>query len=116
MRFGFTALASGLGLSALVATLATGAGLPRLPQDYAFPQSPDSPGVVVFSHQNHVDAARPSCTSCHPRLFRMLTPGSTAAGAKVVHKEMEAGHQCGACHNGKDATGFDNCETCHRTE
>lgn len=113
---GFTTLAGGLGLSALLVSLASGSGLPRLPKDYAFPQSPDSPGVVVFSHQSHLDAARPSCTECHPKLFRMLSPGTPAGSAKVLHKEMEAGQQCGACHNGKDATGFEDCETCHRTE
>lgn len=116
MRFGSAVAVGGLGISALLAALASGAGLPRLPKDYAFPRSADSPGVVTFSHESHVDAARPTCTSCHPRVFRMLEPGAPAAGTRVGHQAMEAGQQCGACHNGKDATGLDDCETCHRAE
>lgn len=76
----------------------------------------DSPGKVVFSHQTHVDQSKPDCTTCHPKLFKMLKPGSTADGTPIVHAKMEKGRQCGACHNGKDAHGFDDCTTCHRQQ
>ncbi len=115
MRVGPTALAGGLAVATLVG-LVSGAGLPRLPGDRALPRSADSPGVVVFSHRSHLDAARPRCTACHPRVFRMLKPSTPAPGSGEAHRAMEAGQQCGACHNGKDATGLDSCETCHRTE
>lgn len=99
-----------LGLAAAVAA----GSLPKLPADYALPQGPDSPGVVTFSHASHVDAAKPACTACHPGLFRILAKGSPAQGGpRITHKEMEAGRQCGACHDGKAAHGLDDCASCH---
>jgi c(7)-type cytochrome triheme protein len=89
-------------------------GLPRLPGDITLRQSGDCPGSVVFSHQNHVAfQARVDCTACHPR----LAPIVRKAGAKreiITHRRMEKGQACGACHNGKDAHGFDDCTTCHK--
>jgi c(7)-type cytochrome triheme protein len=41
--------------------------------------------------------------------------GTPAGTARVTHEEMEAGRQCGACHDGRDATGLDECESCHRS-
>ena len=101
---------------AVLATTLFAAELPRLPKDYVFPQGADSPGKVTFSHQSHVDQSKPDCTTCHPKLFKMLKPGSTADGTPIVHAKMEKGRQCGACHNGKDAHGFDDCTTCHRQQ
>jgi c(7)-type cytochrome triheme protein len=104
----------GIGL-ALVLTAAAGAGnLAKLPADHALPQSPDSPGVVTFSHKTHVEADKPACTACHPALFRMLEKGSPVQGGpRILHKEMEAGRQCGACHDGKRAHGLEDCAACH---
>jgi c(7)-type cytochrome triheme protein len=52
--------------------------------------------------------------TCHPKVFRILTPGATATGETVKHDSMEAGRACGACH-GKTAFGFDSCDLCHRS-
>ena len=100
----FAAAVLALGVSA------SQGSLPRLPGDSALSQSPDSPGVVTFSHAAHVDEKRPACTTCHPALFRILQKG----GPRITHKEMEAGRQCGACHDGKAARGLDDCAACHR--
>ncbi len=89
------------------------ADLPELPKDRPLPQGPDSPGVVVFSHASHVDGSRPDCTVCHPTRFPILKE-STAR--PIRHANMESGRQCAACHNGQDATGLDDCATCHKVE
>jgi len=87
--------------------------MPRLPADYTYPQAKGSPGKVSFSHLSHVDAKRPDCTTCHPRHFKILERGQAADGHPIRHQGMDAGRQCGACHNGKAAFGLKDCETCH---
>jgi c(7)-type cytochrome triheme protein len=94
-------------------TVALAAGLEKLPPDHAFPAGEGSPGKVTFSHQSHVDPARPGCTNCHPKLFKTMETGVTADGSPIRHAVMEKGGQCGACH-GKAAFGFDSCDLCHR--
>ena len=89
-----------------------GGALQRLPGDYVFARGDGSPGPVTFRHSTHVDAARPSCPSCHPRNFRILEPGKTPSRAPIRHEHMEAGAACGSCH-GKAAFGFESCEACH---
>jgi c(7)-type cytochrome triheme protein len=87
------------------------AALPKLPAPVALPQTGDSPGVVTFNHESHVDADRPSCTTCHPKHFRIL---KRTARTPVTHDRMKQGQQCGACH-GQTAFGFeDDCSMCHR--
>ncbi|HEY3357791.1 MAG TPA: c(7)-type cytochrome triheme domain-containing protein [Polyangia bacterium] len=87
--------------------------MPKLAADYTYPQGKDSPGKVTFSHESHVDLKKPDCTTCHPKLFKILERGQTADGAPINHKKMEAGLQCGTCHNGKAAFAMKDCETCH---
>ena len=106
-----------LAVSGAVLALAAFAGgaLPKMPADRPLPQAEDSPGVVVFSHASHVEASRPDCTGCHPRTFSILREGASPKDApRITHKEMEAGRQCGACHDGKAAHGFEDCAACHR--
>ena len=103
---------------AIVATVALAGtalagGLDKLPPDFAFAPGEGSPGKVTFSHQSHVDAKKPGCTTCHPKLFKTLEKGATVDGAPIRHAVMEKGGQCGACH-GKGAFGFDSCDLCHR--
>lgn len=100
-------------LCAGLATAASAADLKNLPKDQVLPQGADSPGKVTFSHASHVDAAKPSCVTCHPESFRILEKGRTADGAQITHARMEKGAQCGACH-GKAAFGFDDCTMCHQ--
>ncbi|HEX8908615.1 MAG TPA: c(7)-type cytochrome triheme domain-containing protein [Anaeromyxobacteraceae bacterium] len=98
----------------LVATSALASGkLQRLPTDYVFPRGDGSPGPVMFSHESHVDSARPSCSACHPKEFRILEAGRTVTREPMRHDRMEAGAACGACH-GKTAFGFDTCDMCHK--
>lgn len=99
--------------AAALATAAVAGGLDKLPPDHTFTPGDGSPGKVTFSHQSHVDSAKPGCTNCHPKLFRTLEKGATSDGSPIRHAVMEKGGQCGACH-GKGAFGFDSCDACHR--
>ncbi len=93
---------------------ALGQNLPRLPDALALRQSADSPGPVTFLHVSHM-GDRPDCTRCHPKLFGILKPApKSSPAAKITHANMEKGRQCGACHNGKAAFGFDDCAMCHK--
>jgi c(7)-type cytochrome triheme protein len=90
------------------------ASLPRLPGPLAIAQSADSPGPVTFNHASHVDEAKPACTGCHPREFRILK--ANAGKRPIRHADMEKGRQCGACHDGKKAFALtDDCTACHKT-
>ena len=100
-------IAASAAIGAVAATL-------RLPPDITYDKAPDSPGPVVFSHVNHV-ALAPStegeCTGCHPEPFKMLKPAR-----RMTHEAMNAGKQCGICHDGKIASGVeDDCAHCHGT-
>ena len=86
--------------------------LPKLPQPLQLPQASDSPGVVTFRHDSHVDAGKPACASCHPRQFSILGRSAERRERVVKHAAMEQGESCGACH-GKQAFGFDDCTMCH---
>ncbi len=104
-----------LTLAALLAGGAALAGdLPRLPAALKLPQSSDSPGVVTFNHDMHVDSEKPACMTCHPRLFGILGRSAPARRSAIVHARMEKGDACGACH-GKQAFGFEDCTMCHAT-
>ena len=99
----------------LCAVALSAQSLSRLPAGMALPRSADSPGQVTFLHETHVDAARPDCTTCHPRLFSILKQVGGAKRVPLVHAEMEKGRQCGACHDGKRASAIqDDCTHCHK--
>ena len=88
------------------------AALPKLPGELAIARSADSPGQVTFNHTSHVDEAKPSCTPCHPREFRILK--ADAARTRILHANMEKGRQCGKCHDGKTSFNMtDDCTFCH---
>jgi c(7)-type cytochrome triheme protein len=88
--------------------------MPKLAKAYTFPTTGKSPGKVTFNHDSHVSAKDADCTKCHPRLFRILEPGTTADGAPIRHEAMKVKRQCGACHDGKAAFGLEkDCENCH---
>jgi len=111
-RLAFAAL-SVLGAMTLAVAVAA-ADLPRLPKPILVPKGEDSPGLVTFNHESHVDPAKPSCLACHPRLFPMLKESAPKKGA-MTHEKMDQGQYCGACHaKGKTAFAFeDGCENCH---
>jgi c(7)-type cytochrome triheme protein len=64
---------------------------------------------ATFSHDAHVVGAKLGCRDCHPKLYL-----DTARSKRVTMKQMEKGQSCGACHDGKRATGLEDCKTCHR--
>jgi c(7)-type cytochrome triheme protein len=100
----------------LMAGFVVAQNMPKLPADLTLPQTGDSPGKVVFSHQNHVGfQAKADCTACHPKLAPILKTKAAAKREALTHAKMEKGKACGACHNGKEAHGFDDCTTCHRS-
>lgn len=107
-------LTAALAVLVLAVAAARAGDLPRLPKALELPQGEDSPGMVTFNHDSHVDAAKPSCVSCHPRLFPMLKGSALPKGA-ITHDKMLKGQACGACHGkGKAAFDFeDGCENCH---
>jgi c(7)-type cytochrome triheme protein len=88
--------------------------LPHLPGATKLAQSGESPGVVTFNHDMHVDTAKPagSCTACHPRLFSIMGRSATKKVSAITHAAMEKGESCGACH-GKQAFNFEDCTMCH---
>ncbi len=106
-KLAFTLVAVVLGGTALAGDL------PRLPVALKLQQSGDSPGVVTFNHDMHVDMAKPDCVQCHPRLFGILGRSATKRTKVVKHAAMEKGDACGACH-GKKAFDFEDCTMCHK--
>ena len=98
--------------AAALAGAAAAADLPRLPGAMKLPQGGDSPGVVTFNHDMHVDPSKPSCVSCHPAGFSILGRSATTRRAGITHATMEKGSTCGKCH-GKAAFNFDDCTMCH---
>jgi c(7)-type cytochrome triheme protein len=107
-----------LGFACTVLLLSSGAAQMKPPADFAFPQGKDAPGVVTFSHAKHV-AAGNKCTDCHVKVFKMKKP----TAGEITMTKINAGEQCGACHNGKKevagktvflANDKANCETCHK--
>lgn len=105
-------------LVSLVALALAGAAaaqnMPKLPRDITLPQSGDSPGKVVFSHQSHVSyQAKADCTVCHPKLAPIVKTATTGKRAPLTHAAMLKGQACGSCH-GKDAHNFDDCTSCHK--
>jgi c(7)-type cytochrome triheme protein len=93
--------------------LAGAQSLPKLPDGLPMAKAADSPGQVTFNHITHVDAAKPDCTTCHPRDFGIL---GSKGGTKVpvLHEHFQAGRQCGRCHDGKKAFAVDDdCASCH---
>jgi c(7)-type cytochrome triheme protein len=91
------------------------ADLPKLPAAIKLPVGADSPGLVVFNHDMHVDTSKPagSCTACHAGTFRILEKNPSAKADVITHDKMKAGQTCGKCH-GKQAFNFDDCTMCHK--
>jgi c(7)-type cytochrome triheme protein len=109
-----------LALFALLALLAAppSTAQVRIPPDFQFERTKDSPGPVTFSHEQH-KAKVEKCQACHTKVFKMKK-GTTGP---LTMAKMKAGEQCGACHNGKTEFGgarpvsvedTTKCETCHR--
>lgn len=98
--------------AALLGAAAVADDLPRLPGALKLPQGGDSPGVVTFNHDMHLDLQAPACVGCHPGLFSILGRSAARRREAVTHPAMERGEACGACH-GKSAFDFGDCTMCH---
>jgi c(7)-type cytochrome triheme protein len=85
----------------------------RLPADFYFQTSENSPGKVRFSHENHVKTKKPDCANCHAEMFQ-IRPAALGVLGSVSMEKLYEGKQCGSCHNGKDSFSIeDGCEICH---
>lgn len=68
-------------------------------------------GKVVFDGKVHADKGN-KCADCHPAVFKMKKGGDV-----FTMKDMEAGKNCGHCHNGTKAFGVkdaSSCAKCHK--
>jgi c(7)-type cytochrome triheme protein len=68
-------------------------------------------GKVVFDGKIHAGKGT-KCKVCHKDLFKMKK-----GTAVLTMKDMEAGKNCGACHNGTKAFGVKDkatCAKCHK--
>jgi c(7)-type cytochrome triheme protein len=71
----------------------------------------DNPmGKVTFDGKIHADKGL-KCGDCHTKIFPMKK------GTKITMAEMNAGKNCGTCHNGEKAFKTSdpaNCAKCHK--
>lgn len=68
-------------------------------------------GKVVFDGKIHADKGL-KCNDCHTKIFQMKK-----GSAKITMAEINAGKQCGTCHNGTKAFKAGdaaNCAKCHK--
>ncbi len=67
-------------------------------------------GKVVFDGKTHADKGL-KCGDCHTKIFAMKK------GSKITMADMNAGKNCGTCHNGEKAfksSDAANCGKCHK--
>jgi len=70
-----------------------------------------SAGKVIFDGKSHADAG-PKCNDCHTKIFQMKK-----GSIKITMVDMNAGKNCGVCHNGEKAfksSDTANCAKCHK--
>jgi c(7)-type cytochrome triheme protein len=89
--------------------ISVGLGELRVPGDVAIKMGKTSPGLVIFSHARHVEAANPNCTGCHTGQFKILSTSADISPGKKMQK-------CGQCHDGVKAVSTldkERCDSCH---
>ena len=67
-------------------------------------------GKVVFDGKSHADKGL-KCNDCHTKIFPMKK------GGKYTMADMDAGKNCGECHNGTKAPSSKDaakCGSCHK--
>ena len=72
--------------------------------------APASAGKVIFDGKSHADAGA-KCTDCHTKIFQMKKI------SQITMADMNAGKNCGVCHNGEKAfksSDTANCAKCHK--
>ncbi len=68
-------------------------------------------GKVVFDGKKHADKGL-KCNDCHTKIFQMKK-----GAVKITMADMNAGKNCGTCHNGTKAfksSDAANCAKCHK--
>jgi len=68
-------------------------------------------GKVVFDGKTHADKGL-KCGDCHTKIFKMKK-----GSEKITMADMNAGKNCGTCHNGEKAfksSDAANCVKCHK--
>ena len=68
-------------------------------------------GKVVFDGKSHADKGL-KCNDCHTKIFQMKK-----SATKITMADMNAGKNCGECHNGTKAfksSDAANCGKCHK--
>ncbi len=65
-------------------------------------------GNTTFSHATHTGESM-TCDKCHPGLFQMK-----AKATEITMADMNAGKNCGTCHNGTTAFAASDCAKCHK--
>jgi c(7)-type cytochrome triheme protein len=85
----------------------------RLPGEYPFPMTEESPGAVTFRHETHVDRDAPDCTRCHVEHWSLLESGKPLSGMLTGDRVHE--FLCGSCHDGNHAFAVaEACDVCHQ--
>jgi len=88
----------------------------KLPDQVEMPIHEDSPGMVVFDHETHVDPNDPGCTTCHKGMFPIIAKASSGPD-RPFDVDFHDSDRCGKCHNGDDAFDVeDDCADCHWEE
>jgi c(7)-type cytochrome triheme protein len=89
----------------------------RLPATLNYPLGKESPGVVEFSHEIHVDEDEPDCAVCHRQAFPLVRrAGLFAPRMPWSGEQLHEEGWCGMCHDGIESFAVDDdeeCETCH---
>ncbi len=70
-----------------------------------------SMGKVIFDGKVHADKGL-KCNDCHTKIFKMKK-----GAEKITMADMNAGKNCGTCHNGEKAFSTKdkaNCGKCHK--
>jgi c(7)-type cytochrome triheme protein len=97
---------SGIWVFVLAAMLAMGSAWAVAPgKTIEFTGSKE--GKVTFDGKVHADKGL-KCPDCHTKIFPMKK------GAAPKHADMDAGKECGVCHDGKKAFATKDKATCNK--
>ena len=81
----------------------------NVPERIPIKMGPNSPGLVVFNHKQHINKEKQVCVGCHAGKFKLLE-------STVDITPMKKMNYCGECHDGVKAVGIRDkakCTSCH---
>lgn len=96
-------------LAIMIAVVFVGSAM-AVPPGKSVEYAGSSMGKVVFEGKVHAEKGL-KCNDCHTKVFQMKK------GAKITMADMNAGKNCGECHNGTKAfksSDAANCTKCHK--